>query len=124
MAKEFKIANRWVGENHPPLVLAEIGINHEGSYEKAIQMVDDAYKAGCECVKFQSHVIEDEMIPNNVIPGSARVQFNFRFSTASTVETLQTQVHGILDKHDLKYDLEWRLDGRPIPGSTFPPAPR
>lgn len=71
MAKEFKIANRWVGENHPPLVLAEIGINHEGSYKKAIQMVDDAYKAGCECVKFQSHVIEDEMIPNNVIPGNA-----------------------------------------------------
>lgn len=71
MVKEFKIANRWVGENHPPLVLAEIGINHEGSYEKAIQMVDDAYKAGCECVKFQSHVIEDEMIPNNVIPGNA-----------------------------------------------------
>ncbi len=71
MAIEFKIANRWVGENHPPLVLAEIGINHEGSYEKAIQMVDDAYKAGCECVKFQSHVIEDEMIPNNVIPGNA-----------------------------------------------------
>lgn len=71
MTIEFKIANRWVGENHPPLVLAEIGINHEGNYEKAIQMVDDAYKAGCECVKFQSHVIEDEMIPNNVIPGNA-----------------------------------------------------
>lgn len=71
MAREFQIANRWVGDNHPPLVLAEIGINHEGSYEKAIQMVDDAHKAGCECVKFQSHVIEDEMIPNNVIPGNA-----------------------------------------------------
>jgi len=51
---------------------------------------------------------------NNVIPGTARVQFNFRFSTASTVESLQTQVHGILDKHDLKYNLEWRLDGRPF----------
>ena len=31
-------------------------------------MIDDAYDAGCECVKFQSHIIEDEMIPNNVIP--------------------------------------------------------
>jgi succinyl-diaminopimelate desuccinylase len=51
---------------------------------------------------------------NNVIPGTARVQFNFRFSTASTVESLQTQVYGILDKHDLKYDLEWRQDGRPF----------
>lgn len=71
MAREFQIANRWVGENHPPLILAEIGINHEGNFEKAIQMVDDAHLAGCECVKFQSHVIEDEMIPNDVIPGNA-----------------------------------------------------
>ena len=51
---------------------------------------------------------------NNVIPGSARVQFNFRFSTASTVESLQTRVHGILDKHDVRYDLEWRQAGRPF----------
>jgi N-acetylneuraminate synthase len=71
MATEFKLADRPVGSNHPPLVIAEIGINHEGDYEKAIRMVDDAYAAGCECVKFQSHVIEDEMIPNDVIPGNA-----------------------------------------------------
>jgi len=51
---------------------------------------------------------------NNVIPGTARVQFNFRFSTASTIESLQTRVHGILDKHDVQYDLEWRQDGRPF----------
>lgn len=69
---DFKIGNRVIGNNHPPLVIAEIGINHEGSFEKAIRMIDDAYKAGCECVKFQSHVIEDEMIPNNVIPGNAK----------------------------------------------------
>ncbi len=51
---------------------------------------------------------------NNVIPGTARVQFNFRFSTASTVESLQTQVQGILNKHGVQYDLEWRYDGRPF----------
>ncbi len=51
---------------------------------------------------------------NNVIPGVARVQFNFRFSTASTVESLQTRVHGILDRHGVQYDLEWRYDGRPF----------
>jgi len=39
---------------------------------KAIRMVDDAKAAGCECVKFQSHVVEDEMIPNTVVPGNAR----------------------------------------------------
>ena len=51
---------------------------------------------------------------NNVIPGEAHVKFNFRFSTASTLESLQTRVVGILDRHGLKYGLEWRYDGRPF----------
>lgn len=50
---------------------------------------------------------------NNVIPGEAQVKFNFRFSTASTLESLQTRVHGILDRHGLTYELDWRYDGRP-----------
>lgn len=66
----FAIGNRTIGKGFPPLVIAEIGINHEGSIEKALRMVDDAYAVGCECVKFQSHVIEDEMIPNDVVPGN------------------------------------------------------
>jgi succinyl-diaminopimelate desuccinylase len=51
---------------------------------------------------------------NNVIPGEVHVKFNFRFSTASTLESLQTRVVNILDRHGLKYDLEWRYDGRPF----------
>lgn len=66
------IGKRIIGEKHPPFVIAEIGINHEGSLDKAIQMIDDAENAGCECVKFQCHVIEDEMIPNKVIPANAK----------------------------------------------------
>lgn len=50
----------------------------------------------------------------NVIPGELKVKFNFRFSTASTLESLQTRVVGILDKHGLQYDLEWSYDGRPF----------
>jgi N-acetylneuraminate synthase len=69
---ELSIKGRKIGEPYPPLVIAEIGINHEGSLDKALQMVDDAVAAGCECVKFQCHVIDDEMIPNNVIPGNAK----------------------------------------------------
>lgn len=71
MNEFIKIENRKIGPKFRPLVIAEIGINHEGNLEKAKKMVDDAYKAGCECVKFQSHVIEDEMIPNKVVPGNA-----------------------------------------------------
>jgi N-acetylneuraminate synthase len=69
--REFRIGTRVVSADTPPLVIAEIGINHEGDVAKARRMVDDAVKAGCECVKFQCHVIEDEMIPNDVVPGNA-----------------------------------------------------
>lgn len=65
------IGNRRIDKYSPPLVVAEIGINHEGCLKKAKQMVDDAVKVGCECVKFQFHSVSDEMIPNSVIPGNA-----------------------------------------------------
>jgi len=51
---------------------------------------------------------------NNVIPGAAHVRFNFRHSTASTTESLQTRVVNILDRHGVTYDLDWRVDGRPF----------
>jgi succinyl-diaminopimelate desuccinylase len=51
---------------------------------------------------------------SNVIPGHADVMFNFRFSTASTVEGLQKRVHAILDKHGLDYDLHWSVSGLPF----------
>ena len=50
----------------------------------------------------------------NVIPGTINMLFNFRFSTASTVETLQARVHKILDNHKLDYDLQWQLSGKPF----------
>jgi sialic acid synthase SpsE len=67
----LRIGDRTISRGHRPLVIAEIGINHEGVLARAIQMVDDAHAVGCECVKFQSHVIDDEMIPNDVVPGNA-----------------------------------------------------
>ncbi|HMC46878.1 MAG TPA: succinyl-diaminopimelate desuccinylase [Caballeronia sp.] len=50
----------------------------------------------------------------NVIPGHIELMFNFRFSTASTVEGLQSRVHAILDKHALEYDLAWSVSGLPF----------
>mgnify|MGYP000868631319 CR=1 FL=1 len=68
---EIIIGSRRIGPDHPPFVIAEIGINHEGSEEKAVQMIDAAAAAGAECVKFQTHVVADEMVENDVIPGNA-----------------------------------------------------
>ena len=50
----------------------------------------------------------------NVIPGSLSLDFNFRFSTASTAEGLEARVHTILDRHGLDYNLEWTLSGQPF----------
>jgi N-acetylneuraminate synthase len=71
MPKNFNIADREIGDGCLPLVIAEIGINHDGDFEKAKQMVNDAYENGAECVKFQCHIIDDEMIPNDIIPSNA-----------------------------------------------------
>ena len=51
---------------------------------------------------------------NNVIPGSMSLDFNFRFSTASTADGLEARVHAILDRHGLDYDLQWTLSGQPF----------
>jgi len=71
----IEIAGRKVGKDFPPLVIAEIGINHEGSLQIAKEMVDAAHRAGAEVVKHQTHIVEDEMsgVAKQVIPGNAKV---------------------------------------------------
>ncbi len=49
----------------------------------------------------------------NVVPGTVEIWFNFRFSTARTEQDLKDQVHAILDKHGVEYDLVWELSGKP-----------
>jgi len=51
---------------------------------------------------------------SNVIPGEMTVDFNFRFSTASTAEGLQQRVHEILNRHDFDYELKWTISGYPF----------
>ncbi len=69
------IAGRKIGLDYPPLVIAEIGINHEGSLQVAKEMVDAAHRAGVEVVKHQTHIVEDEMsgAAKKVIPGNSDV---------------------------------------------------
>ena len=57
----MKIAHREIGPQQPPLVIAEIGINHGGSLDVAKAMVAAAHSAGCEMVKHQTHFVDDEM---------------------------------------------------------------
>lgn len=69
------IAGRKIGQEYSPLVIAEIGINHEGSLDVAKQMVRAAKRAGVEVIKHQTHVVQDEMTgaAKKVIPGNSDV---------------------------------------------------
>lgn len=71
----FEISGRKIGLDFAPLVIAEIGINHEGSLNVAYEMVDAAIEGGAEVIKHQTHVVEDEMSgeAKKVIPGNADV---------------------------------------------------
>ena len=69
----FKIADRNVGENFKPLVIAEIGINHGGKLNEAIKIAAAAIKSGAEIIKHQTHIPDDEMSLEalQVKPGNA-----------------------------------------------------
>ena len=57
----MKIGHVMVGENHPPVIIAEIGINHNGDLQIAKEMVKAAVDAGADIIKHQTHIPDDEM---------------------------------------------------------------
>jgi len=70
MSTSIKINDREIGPDFPPLVLAEVGINHEGDFDKAIYLIDEAVNAGTEVVKFQTHITDKEMLKTDMPPGN------------------------------------------------------
>ncbi len=70
----IEISGRKIGYDYDPLIVAEIGINHQGSLKEAIKIVDAAHSAGAEIIKHQTHIVEDEMsnIAKSVIPGHTK----------------------------------------------------
>ncbi|MGZ7015324.1 MAG: N-acetylneuraminate synthase family protein, partial [Acidimicrobiales bacterium] len=97
----FRLGDRLVGGDAPPLVIAEIGINHGGSLDVARQMVDAAADAGAEVVKHQTHVVADEMSHHarSVIPGNADI---------SIYEIMESCALDEVDERALKAHVERR----------------
>lgn len=71
--KPFNIGEITIDESLPPVIIAEIGINHGGSLEEAIKIADAAIDAGANIIKHQTHIVEDEMsqAARKVIPGNS-----------------------------------------------------
>lgn len=84
----IEIDGRKIGADYNPLVIAEIGINHNGSLKIAKEMVDSAHRAGCEIIKHQTHIVSDEMTheAKKVIPGNADISIYEIMENASLSE--------------------------------------
>jgi sialic acid synthase SpsE len=95
----FEISGRKVGLDFAPLVIAEIGINHEGSLKTAFQMVDAAIQGGAEIIKHQTHVVEDEMSgeAKKVIPGNADVSIYEIMERCSLNEEDETKLKAYIE---------------------------
>lgn len=74
----------------------------------------DAGNAHFPPTSFQVSNIHSGTGANNVVPGECQVVFNFRFCTESTAASLRDRVEAILNKHALRYELDWQLSGEPF----------
>ncbi len=62
MTDSIKIGERLVGDNYPPYVIAEAAVSHQGEIATAIAMTYMAHAMGCDAIKFQMHVLDNEML--------------------------------------------------------------
>jgi len=103
MREKIVINGREIGPDFKPFVIPEIGINHEGDFQKAKKMIADAKQSGAECVKFQCHIIEDEMIENNVIPENANESIWEIMKRCSFTKEQEIQLKDYTEKLGLIY---------------------
>jgi len=101
IANEFSIGTRKVGAKHPPLIIAEIGINHGGSLDTALMIANHAIAVGAEVIKHQTHIVEDEMSPEarKIIPGNANISiFEIMSSCALSEEDERALAKFVTDR--------------------------
>lgn len=103
LANTITIGGRKIGRDYEPFVIPEVGINHEGDIGKAKRMVKDAFDCGAECVKFQCHVIEDEMIPNDVVPANASESIWEIMRRCSLTAEEETELKKYVEEMDMIY---------------------
>jgi len=103
--KKLIINNRIINDESRPFVIAEIGINHNTDINKAIKMIYDAWSSGCECVKFQCHIPNEEMTDDakNIIPSNADEDIFKIIEKNSFTEEEELYLKNIVEKLGMIY---------------------
>jgi len=99
MSPEMLIEDLKIGPGYPPVVIAEIGINHNGCLKTALEMVDAAKLGGAHIVKHQTHIVSDEMskAAKNVIPGNANISIYEIMQNAALDEDEERQLKNYVE---------------------------
>jgi len=101
MNPTFNIDGRKVGLDFPPLVIAELGINHNGSIDDAINLADAAIASGAEIIKHQTHIPDEEMSleAKHIKPGNdSRSIYDVISETALTLDEERTLANYVRSK--------------------------
>ncbi len=105
--RTVRIGERWVGDGHPTYIVAEIGINHNGSLEVARQLIDAAAEAGADAVKFQKRT------PDLCVPREQRAKMRDTpwgyisyMEYREKVEFWEEEYHAI-DAHCRERGVDW-----------------
>lgn len=102
----MKIRNRIIDENHKPFVIPDIGINHDGDFDRAILMMRIAASVGAECVKFQCHIPDAEMVAEEakkIIPVNAEESIYHIMRRCSFTEDQEKKLKKFADDLGLIY---------------------
>lgn len=105
----INLGNRSVGDGHPTYVIAEIGINHNGSVDIAKIMIDGASKAGADCVKFQKRTPElcvprDQWLIERDTPWGRMTYIDYRHKVEFTAEH-----YAAIDAHCKRLGIDWTV---------------
>lgn len=103
MNKYIEINERKIGQDYPPLVIAEIGINHNGCLKTAMEMVDAAKRAGVEVIKHQTHIPDEEMSPlaKKAIPGNSSYSIYDIMSRCALSEEDEIKLKEYVEKQNM-----------------------
>ena len=101
--KKFNIGKIIIDNNSPPVVIAEIGINHNGNLDRAIDIADKAISSGAEIIKHQTHIIDEEMSKEakKAIPGNSKISIYHIMKKCSLSEIEEKKLMNIFSLCDI-----------------------
>lgn len=95
---EIKIGDRLIGEGHPPYIIAEIGVNHNGILQYAFDLIDAAVEAGVDAVKFQKRELKDLYPQKYLLDANVgEKNLNYLLPILQQVELSEEDYHRLVD---------------------------